>query len=501
MITYDKVKAANDLTDRDHQRIVRFLKEYGPGKLGAYFVPPIFFSASPEVIILSEYDEKTKGKGKHKDGVKGQIAERAMFVALKDHFKKSKDDVLVLHSHKFLDKTSTEKDFIVVNVTKGYLMVIEVKANISKYQKAKKQLFDSKERIEEICHILGPTTKWLFVGVFYAHQNSSGKPIFDCEPCSVFGIVGEEAIGDKLAQIDENATKLHDAWVPSDHLEEFGNLVKELMFIAQGDPKAPVTDPGFISKVDDQVKRASTCDNILFWTPEQLSLIGVLMYPFVFLDAFYSTGKSVILQYFAEHWSKQGKTVHYFVQRPDHLQDDCFKLPFTLMLEHEFKKRKINVKVRETTFKFGFSKVKPFLKEYGIEKDHIVCFDEIICKQYSRSFSKGLNKLKDNVAALWLAIGAKPVVGSFSINAIKKSGFICPTMRYPLRNPIEIAQKAHRVSQDGAKNRQRILGQVGFMLLRLSIFSPEILFSSLGVYFSWFLRPDCKQNCNPLQSG
>ena len=26
-------------------------------------------------------------------------------------------------------------------------------------------------------------------------------------------------------------------------------------------------------------------------------------------------------------------------------------------------------------------------------------------------------------------------------------------MRYPLRNPIEIAQKAHRVSQDGAKNR------------------------------------------------
>ena len=41
-----------------------------------------------------------------------------------EYFKKNKDDALILHSHKFLDnKSNHEKDFIVLNVTKG--MVIQ----------------------------------------------------------------------------------------------------------------------------------------------------------------------------------------------------------------------------------------------------------------------------------------------------------------------------------------------------------------------------------------
>ena len=40
-------------------------------------------------------------------------------------------------------------------------------------------------------------------------------------------------------------------------------------------------------------------------------------------------------------------------------------------------------------------------------------------------------------------------------------------------------------AQNGAKNRPRNLGQVGFMLLRLPIFSPETLLGSLGLYFWW----------------
>ena len=56
----------------------------------------------------------------------GDKAESKMFHALKQYFEKTGDDVLIIHSHKFLHKdtttnkqTNNEKDFIVVNVSKG----------------------------------------------------------------------------------------------------------------------------------------------------------------------------------------------------------------------------------------------------------------------------------------------------------------------------------------------------------------------------------------------
>ena len=99
-----------------------------------------------------------KGTGKHKDGVRGQIAEQIMFEALKKHYEKSGDDVLIVQSHKFLNSVSSnEKDFLLVNVTKGYTMALEVKASASQYQTAKKQLFDAKDRIEELYAAIGLT--------------------------------------------------------------------------------------------------------------------------------------------------------------------------------------------------------------------------------------------------------------------------------------------------------------------------------------------------------
>ena len=59
---------------------------------------------------------------KHKDRVKGDIAESKVYRALKKYFTKTGDDVIIIHSHKFLNKdknTNNEKDFIIVNLSKG----------------------------------------------------------------------------------------------------------------------------------------------------------------------------------------------------------------------------------------------------------------------------------------------------------------------------------------------------------------------------------------------
>jgi hypothetical protein len=146
------------------------------------------------------------------------------------------------------------------------------------------------------------------------------------------------------------------------------------------------------------------------------------------------------------------KVVHYLIQNLDNEGSDSPKLPFTLSMEHEFQKQKVNVKISETTFQFGVDQVEPFLRRHGIEKDHSVCFDEIVCQKYSKGFVDGLLEMKDKVAALWLAIGGKSVTGRFAKKAIENAGFWCPEMSYPLRNPILIARYAHSISQEAPKN-------------------------------------------------
>ena len=115
-------------------------------------------------------------------------------------------------------------------------------------------------------------------------------------------------IEEKLRLIDEQATQLNRSWSLADNLDEFVKLIKNLLFIAQGNPKAPVTDYNMVNKIHEYVTKASKFQNILFWifwTTEQLAVINELYIPYVFLDAFYSTGKSSILQYVAKHWSQE----------------------------------------------------------------------------------------------------------------------------------------------------------------------------------------------------
>ena len=176
--------------------------------------------------------------------------------------------------------------------------MVEVKSSQRGYQKATKQMFDGKERLEEIFSALG-ITAWKFVGVFYA-QNGLELPLFDCQHCSTFAIITEDEIPSKLKNVEKEVQLRQEDWNPSDHVEEFVELVKQLLFIAQGDPYAPVTKPNIINKTVKHVECASNVENIFLWTPEQLSLIQAMNLPYVFLNAFYSTGKTKISHSFTE---------------------------------------------------------------------------------------------------------------------------------------------------------------------------------------------------------
>ena len=119
--TSDPKEAANIFLSRDHKKLLALLLNYQDGMLGVYMVPPIFFGQVPHAVILSEVKED-----KYLANVRGDIAERKVFNALKEYFGKKGDDVLIVHSHKFLVNERNnekgkpnEKDFILINLSKG----------------------------------------------------------------------------------------------------------------------------------------------------------------------------------------------------------------------------------------------------------------------------------------------------------------------------------------------------------------------------------------------
>ena len=461
MSTRDLVKATNYLMHRDHDKILQLFQDYFNGKLGTYFVPPAFFSGIPEVIKPSQYDAKTNSDGKHKTKLKGDTAERVVFESLKKYYEKNGDDVIVVHSHLFL-ADANEKDFVVFNLSKGYMMVIETKstASIGMYQKAKKQIGNGKSRLEEVCGAIAEKTEWKFGGVFFALHEGE-KPLFVCDcdkNCSIFTIIGEDQISSKLPQLEEKIAESHrEKWMPIDHVEEFIDLAKQLMFRAQGNPCAPVTLSNIIDMTAKHVQKAGTAESMFFWTSKQLSLVQAQELKYVYLDAFYSCGKSEALKHQAKYWNEENRKkfeeeqnrVHYLVNKPKELKER--KMPFTVILEKVF--QNTNVLVKETDFKIGMEPLGPFLEENGIKPNDFVCFDEVICNVYSKDFSNGLEEMSNSVAALWVAIGAKPVIGHYNYKRpLGNSGFFCPTLDFVLRNPMNVAEEALKISQDGHKN-------------------------------------------------
>ena len=285
-------------------------------------------------------------------------------------------------------------------------MLMEVKSNQKSYQKSQKQLFDGKERIQEVFAALGLTTAWKYVGVFFA-QVGTGSPLFNCEKCSIFAIIDVETFTEHMKQIEKEIALSHENWIPSEHVEEFVEVAKQILFIAQGDPFSPVTGSGVIKKTNEHILRASHFQNIMHWTPEQLSIIQALSIPFMIFDGFYSTGKSEALRYFGKDKLKNRGVLHYINHRPIQMKNSPNLLPFTLMLQKEFPRGV----VKETTFRFGIDSVKTFLYQHGIEPHHHVIFDELICNDYSKRFLDSILAIKARVASLWIAMGCVPLLG------------------------------------------------------------------------------------------
>ena len=84
--------------------------------------------------------------------VRGDLLEKQFYESIKSYFENQNENVLVIHSHKLLGLKSNapkEKDFIIVHLSFGYILNIEVKcsASGSNLNKALEQIESTKEEL------------------------------------------------------------------------------------------------------------------------------------------------------------------------------------------------------------------------------------------------------------------------------------------------------------------------------------------------------------------
>ena len=331
-----------------------------------------------------------------------------------------------------------EKDFIILNLSKGYVLHIEVKENVKKYQSAIKQFHDGRESLMKIFNsIENMSQDWKYIGMFYASLDSS-QPLFDCQICHPWTILKKENIQSKLEHME---SRLNPGWNPTEHLLEFVELIKEIMFIAQGDPKAPVTQAMQVNKLSQNIDQNTK----FFWTPEQLGITdGSNDAPWMLLFAYYGCGKTWCLKERAKYLlkSNQKNVVHFFLAK--HRKDIDESLLDDLSLYF----KNTSILPKGLSIKFSYSNKRGYLakelKEAGVQPSHHVLLDEYTVID-PQAFVQDLKEVKGQVASLWIAttaINSKSDPKAFRQYVSDQAGFICPELNDCLRNSKEIVRFA-----------------------------------------------------------
>ena len=295
------------------------------------FVPEHFLTKTPKMMFhdakgLSDkldkigktFPKKMEWQGL-KANVEGEDFEKKVYKTLKAYFQKPErkdEQVLVLHGYEIMDLKMEsnkievphwEKDFIIINLTHGYILNIEVKStpDFKTLDSLKVQLENTKRLFEQwFAADLNPG--WKFFSAVYCENanNKKGKKNKLCDNYDKdFVFTSSEDFITKLEKIHRDPHKKTD-----EYLESYNVMVKFLLFFATYHP-APVsslTD----TKIKENINNSASVDSLSFWnwTPEQKSLFDAEICR-VIMTSHWSTGKTRIMFEKAKILAKEGKRV------------------------------------------------------------------------------------------------------------------------------------------------------------------------------------------------
>ena len=394
----------------------------------------------------------------------GEYAEKSAYLFLKDCI--MDDEVLVINNlrimtMKDLDDIAEEfeKDFLILNLTKRFIMSLEVKAycNETSLKSAKSQLNGCKNLIEKWCSDLSAMKNgWSFYSVIYFQHKP--KNFNFCDKCSKYIIFGDE-FKDKFSEIINE--------MPSPPLNtdtkaryEFKKVAKYFLFFLSYEPV--VTPARITGAVAKMVDKAGQFDNILYWnqifcwTPNQLSLLKDESLRYVLFLSAPSCGKTFIKKAKAKFFAQKGQKLAFLI--PTLFREDVLCTLLSFQLELEFESFSDNIKVVSVNVGNFFKIDKDVYPLLELYKDHNIFIDEVAIWD-----DKDIEVIK-NVAqqcqsanvAFWFTVSfvMNEEIKNRLLNAFRDFHVITDELSIPLRNTDSIARYAYKI--DGKNKLSKI---------------------------------------------
>jgi hypothetical protein len=488
----DIKKAVESVGNRDYPGL-------NSQKISPIFVPTMFLAKFPEVLdyekgiqkletlkdsidvrkardlkkdsksrIFTEHEAELVEKLKKVDQLEhivGEYAEKSAYFFLKDCIED--DEVLVINNFKIMAMNDLddiaeefEKDFLILNLTKRFIMSLEVKAycNETSLKSAKSQLSGCKNLIEKWCADLSASKNgWFFYSVIYFQHKPKGFNF--CDKCSKY-IIFDDEFKKKFNDII-NEIPSPPSGTETKARYEFKKVAKNLLFLASYEPVA--TPARTTEEVAKMVDKAGQYDNILYWnqifcwTPNQLSLLKDESLRYVIFLSPPSCGKTFIKKAKAKLFAQKGQKVAFFIPTYCNL-----RTLLSFQLEQELKGYSENIKIVNVVagnyFKIDKDHLHPLLESY---KDHHIFLDEVAIwdDEDIEVIKSVVSHCQSEKVALWFTV-------SFVLDAeIQRkllsvlNGFhvVKDELSIPLRNTNSIARHAYKIE---GKNKLQILVNV-----------------------------------------
>ena len=304
--------------------------------------------------------------------IKKERSEWMVFKGIDKYFNMLEDDVFILFNQDLFNEYKNrhaEKDVIVINLKKGYIIAVEVKSFITQHrkkpqmnsslEKGLKQLTETKDIFHRMANKL--RNDWKMISILYGTQIDTRISI--CEKCRPFIVQENDGPFDELLRkiIDHENPNTKDWAYASDfvNLVRMGNdylctylhtfwsiLLTSLILVLPtklriGGKTADLfkmsMNSATLDAISNNVDDASEVENIGFWSPDQFNIASnclefrrVLFTPFKtgkyhydllvncvnlvkvsYLYTFtgYSTGKTILMVHCVQALSRRGEKV------------------------------------------------------------------------------------------------------------------------------------------------------------------------------------------------
>ena len=439
-------------------------EEFKPGLFGVCKIPEVNLSSIPKVVEPELLNDQVDKKGapknleKMKEGVKKEKPETAVFDGIDRYFSDANEDVFIAYNQDLMHKDKqvfSEKDAIVVNLTKGYILVIEAKYKLesknkrSSIKKGIYQLEDAAKILRQIVPIL--KQKWTLLQVLYGTTIDSYDNI--CDVCRKFVITSDQGpFEESLNELIENQSL---GAKDFSYVEDFYNIVKaiipsKLRIAGNLSNFMEISmNKKILQQISENVDEAGTPENIAFWSLDQFNIASKCLdhkrVLFVPQHSGFSTGKSLLMVYCAKQLVKTSQKPILFISANSEynaVRNHEYTLQYYRL--REIFKEDENVKVMAYCIDDIYDGIscKEFEEDLrGVYKDHHVFIDELHMEiNREDNFFKILinwSKLINPENHFWVV---SYDIHEFDEDQLKEYFPIMPKLNYPLRNTKEIIE-------------------------------------------------------------